>query len=49
MNRSSGIERTKQLAKEHVMSARKALEGIVDSDEKIALTDIAELVINRDK
>jgi hypothetical protein len=32
-----------------VEKARKALGELVDSEEKMALMDIAELVVNRDK
>lgn len=49
IRKSKGIDRTKELAREHINKARKALEGLVDSEEKMALMDIAELVINRDK
>lgn len=49
ITRSKGIERTKELAREHINKARKALDSLVDSEEKMALMDIAELVINRDK
>jgi geranylgeranyl pyrophosphate synthase len=55
LRKSRGIERTKELAWEHVDRAIKAIEALPDSDDEDVLTsrraliDITERVITRTK
>jgi geranyl diphosphate synthase len=55
LQKSRGIERTKELAQEHVNLAIKAIEALPDSDDedvlisRRALIDITQRVITRTK
>jgi geranyl diphosphate synthase len=55
LRKSRGIERTKELAREHANQAIKAIEALPDSDDEDVLTsrraliDITERVITRTK
>jgi geranyl diphosphate synthase len=55
LQKSRGIERTKELAREHANHAIKAIEGLPDSDDedvlisRRALIDITQRVITRTK
>jgi len=55
LQKSRGIERTKELAREHANRAIKAIEALPDSDDEDVLTsrraliDITERVITRTK
>ena len=55
LQKSRGIERTKELAQEHVNLAIKAIEALPDSDDedvlisRRALIDITQIVITRKK
>ncbi|XP_062178380.1 solanesyl-diphosphate synthase 1, mitochondrial-like isoform X1 [Phragmites australis] len=55
LQKSRGIERTKELAREHANHAIKAIEALPDSDDEDVLTsrraliDITEIVITRTK
>lgn len=55
LRKSRGIEKTKELAREHANHAIKAIESLPDSDDEDVLTsrraliDITERVITRTK
>jgi hexaprenyl-diphosphate synthase len=47
VRRSSGVERTRDLARSHAEKAREALDGLPDSDAKVALEALTERVVQR--
>jgi len=47
--KSTGIEKTKKLAQEHIEKAIKAISVLKDSKAKQGLLDLAEMVITRNK
>ncbi|KAL8276953.1 hypothetical protein RQP46_010681 [Phenoliferia psychrophenolica] len=49
IGKSSGAERTAKLAEEHSLLARKALEGLPESDARTALDELARDTLKRTK
>jgi len=49
VNKSSGIEKTKKLAQEHIQKAVAAISVLAESKAKQGLLDLAEMVITRTK
>jgi hypothetical protein len=47
VSRSTGVERTRELARSHADKAKQLLETLPDSEAKNALGVLAELVVKR--
>jgi hexaprenyl-diphosphate synthase len=47
VRRSSGVQRTRDLAQAHADQAREVLRALPDSDAKFALDSLAEKVMKR--
>jgi len=47
--KSSGIEKTRKLAQEHIQMAKNSLSILKDSKAKQGLLDLAEMILNRTK